>query len=99
MRCVTVWLKERSPEVSLARRRRGERRLHRLLVGTCGFEEEPAAALGLIDPVFEKAGGGDVFSIVAEGVYGAHAEGQGLLVFVQLAEHVLGGDVVGIVVG
>ena len=54
--------------------------------GASGFEEEPGAALGLVDPVFDEAGGGHVFGVVAEGVAGAQAEDEALFVFVQLAE-------------
>jgi hypothetical protein len=40
------------------------------------FEQEPDAALGLIDPIFEKAGGGYVSGVIAEGMDGAHPEDE-----------------------
>jgi hypothetical protein len=59
-------------------------------VGTGGFEEEPATALGLIDPVFEEGGGGYISGVVTDIMCCAHGEGESLLIFVEFREHVLG---------
>jgi len=72
-------------------------RLRKRLAGD--LEEEPTPALRLIDPAFEKTGSGDVARFIAQRVDRAHAENQSLFIFVQLADHVLRRDEVGIVVG
>jgi hypothetical protein len=54
--------------------------------------------LRLIDELFADACRDDIASVVAESVGGAHAENQGLFVFMHLAEHVSWCDEVGVVV-
>src|SRR5579862_319708 len=46
------------------------------LAAAGGFVEEPDALLGLVDPGFEEAGGGDVAMLVAEAVRLAHPRRQ-----------------------
>ena len=65
----------------------------------CGrLEQEPDPPLGLVDPVLEQAGGGDVAMLVAE-IVGLLEVGHQLLVVVaQLGQHVLRRDIGGLVV-
>src|SRR3984885_7369933 len=62
------------------------------------FKEEPGAALGFVDPVFEQAGGGYVFGIVAKIVDREHFIDEFLVVVHQLRDHVAGIDEFGVVV-
>ena len=62
------------------------------LEGADGFEEEPAAAFGLVDPDFEEAGGGDVVMVVGDLVGFAHVFNELEVVVVELGEHEFGGD-------
>ena len=62
------------------------------------FEEKPAPALRLIDPVLEKAGCSHIAGIVTESMDGAHSQSERLVVLMQLAQHVGRGDEVGVVV-
>jgi hypothetical protein len=45
------------------------------------FEQEPNAALPLVDPVFQQTGSGNIAGIVAQCVYCAHTQDQPLLIF------------------
>ena len=38
------------------------------LTAASGFEEEPDATLGFVDPDFDEAGGGDVAGVIADAV-------------------------------
>ena len=67
-------------------------------MGAPGLEQEPHPPLGLVDPVLEQAGGGDVAVLVAEIVGLLQVKRELLVVVAQLGEHVLRGDVVGVVV-
>ena len=64
-----------------------------------GLEEEPGAALRLVDPNFQKARGRDVVRPVAQAVRRKHAEDERLVVFAQLAQHVPRINEFGVVVG
>jgi predicted XRE-type DNA-binding protein len=68
-------------------------------VSARGLEQEPAAMLGLVDPVLDEAGGSDVAILVAQGVCASEASGQQLIVFPKLHEHVPGGNVLPVVIG
>src|SRR5882672_3035261 len=52
-----------------------------------GFEQEPGAALGLVDEDFEQARGAGILMIVAKLVRLAHRGGDVFVVFHQLAQH------------
>jgi len=65
---------------------------------TVCLEQEPDAPLGLVNPDFDQAGGGDVAVFLADAVRLAQARGKGFVVLAELGEHVLGLDVLGIVV-
>ena len=79
------------------------------LIGNCsiggvrrragGFEEEPGAAFGLVDPLLDQAGGADVVVLAAGGVDAAQLAHQLAVVVGELGQHVLRVDVVGVVVG
>ncbi len=69
----------------------------RLLSPGC-FEQEPDAALALIDPVFEEACGSDVAGIIADGMGGEHAQDQSFFVFAQFTQHVGRINIVGVIV-
>src|SRR6185437_13193888 len=71
------------------------------LAGLClaaRLEQEPGAALGLIDEGFQEARGGDVVLLAAKIVGAAHAGDQCLVVLAQFAQHVLRRHEVGVVV-
>jgi hypothetical protein len=50
--------------------------------------KEPHAPLGLIDPNFDEARGGDVVLLVAQIMHLAHASDQRLVVGSELCQHV-----------
>src|SRR5262249_18742096 len=52
--------------------------------------QEPAAALGLVDPVLDQAGGGDIVVFLVRLVGGTKFSRQLLVVGAQLSEHILG---------
>src|SRR5262249_60501012 len=58
----------------------------RLIGRPRGFEQEPGASLGLVDPHFQQACAGDVVVLVAQAVGLAHVRRQLLVVVVQLGE-------------
>jgi hypothetical protein len=63
-----------------------------LVLATRNFREEPNAALGLVDPDFDEAGGGDIIMLSAELVRLAHEFDQLLIVGGQLEDYVNGRD-------
>src|ERR1700730_14670393 len=52
-----------------------------------GLEQEPGAALGLVDEGLEQTGGAGILVLVGELVRLAHRGGDVLVVFHQLAQH------------
>jgi hypothetical protein len=54
-----------------------------------GLEQEPAASLGLVQPVLDQAGGDDIVIFLAQGVEFAQARGQIAIVVAQFGQHVL----------
>src|SRR5262249_48403165 len=67
------------------------------LASAC-LEQEPGAALRLIDPYFDEAGGGDVAVFVTHVVGLAQSRRERLVVLTQFRQHVLRLDVNCIVV-
>src|SRR6266850_580837 len=63
-----------------------------------GLEQEPRATLGLIDPVFQQARGGNVAVFVAKAVDLAQVVCQLLVVIAQLGKHIHRRDEIGIIV-
>src|SRR4030081_1295914 len=63
-----------------------------------GFEQEPGAALGLVDEDFEQARGAGILMVVAKLVGLAHRSRDMLVVFHQLAQHLARRDILFIVV-
>jgi hypothetical protein len=56
-------------------------RNNNFILGFAGdLEEEPDAALGLVNPIFKQAGGGHVVRLVTQAVRGEHAEHERLIV-------------------
>ena len=62
------------------------------------LEQEPHALLGLVDPVLDQAGGGDVAMLVGDLMEDAHVLEQLLVVVAQLGQHVGRRYVLGVVV-
>src|SRR5258708_33613950 len=62
------------------------------------LRQEPGSALGLVDPVLYKAGGGDVVVMVAEFMGGTQRSCQLLIVVTKLGQHVVRRDEFGVVV-
>src|ERR1035438_1495196 len=62
------------------------------------LEQEPGAPLRFVNPDLDEAGGGDVLMFFADAVGLAQTRRQGLIVLAQLSQHVLGLDILGIVV-
>jgi hypothetical protein len=65
----------------------------------CGLEQEPGAMLGLVDPVLDQAGGSDVVMLVTKRVYASQAGRQLPIIFSKFHEHVLGGNMLPVVIG
>src|SRR5580698_807367 len=63
-----------------------------------GLEQEPDAAFGFVDPDFDQAGSGHIVVLIANVVGFAQTAHQVFVVFTQLGEHVVGLNVVGVVV-
>ena len=62
------------------------------------FKKEPHPLFGLIDPVFQQARGRDVAMLVAEIVNLAHGADQLQIIVSQFGQHVVGRDVLRIIV-
>src|SRR2546425_1013912 len=63
-----------------------------------GLEQKPRPPLGLIDEVFQQAGGGHVCMLVAQRVRFAQMAHQLLIVFAQLSQHVARSDITRVVI-
>src|SRR5271167_1281394 len=63
-----------------------------------GLEQEPSAPLSFINPDFDQAGGSNIVMLVADSVGLAQTRSQSLVVLAQLGQHILGLDILGIVV-
>src|SRR5437763_4806326 len=63
-----------------------------------GLEQKPRSPLGLVDEIFQQAGGGDVVVLIAQSVRLAHIARQLLIVFTQLGKHVARRDIARVVV-
>ena len=62
------------------------------------LEQEPGAALGLVDPVFQETGGSDIAVLIAKVVCFAHAGRELPVVVAQFGKHVVRRHVVGIII-
>src|SRR5438094_537035 len=65
---------------------------------TNDLEQEPGPSLGLVNPVLDQAGGGDVVVLVANGVRGPQRPRELLIVRAEFGQHFVGGDELLIVV-
>src|ERR1700730_7969406 len=63
-----------------------------------GLEQEPCAPLGLIDPVFQQACGGNVAVLVAKAMRLAQVRDELLIVVAQLGQHIQGRDEICVIV-
>jgi hypothetical protein len=70
----------------------------RIVLSASCLKEEPNAALALIDPIFEEAGGGNIACFITDCVDRSHARNQGLLVLAKLTQHVFWSYILCIVV-
>src|SRR5580704_16016795 len=62
------------------------------------LRQEPGSALGLVDPVLDQAGGGDVVVLIADLMSRAQVPGQLQIVGAKLGQHVLRRHELGVVV-
>ena len=63
--------------------------LKRSVVSARGFEEEPDALLGLIDPILDQARGRNVTIVVAKRMARSQTVRQSRVVIAELGQHVL----------
>jgi hypothetical protein len=64
----------------------------------CGLEQEPSAPLGLVDPDFQQACGGNIVVLLAKAMRLAHVCRELLVVVTQFGEHIHWRDKIRIVV-
>jgi hypothetical protein len=64
-----------------------------------GLEEKPHATLRLVDPNLDQTRAGNIAVLVAKGVCPSQARHQLSIVIQKLGKHILGGDILLIIVG